>query len=135
MPWSCITCRSSRPFEQAHRRGPRHRVGAVPGFARGGEFRLIEADIIVVGGGSAGCVLANRLSEDRDCSVLLLEAGDSANGFMFRMPTGAFNLLGNTERDWMSWTEPDPSVNDRVGLWSTGRCLGGGSSINGMIYI
>jgi choline dehydrogenase len=92
------------------------------------------ADYVICGGGSAGCVLANRLSEDRSVRVVLLEAGGSAHGFWNRMPAGGMKHLG-TERDWLFTTEPDPSLNGRVGYWSAGKLLGGGSSVNGMIYI
>jgi choline dehydrogenase len=96
---------------------------------------LDTADYVIVGGGSAGCVLANRLSEDRGVSVLLLEAGEPNKGFMHRMPTGSYKLMHNARTDWMFATEPDPSINGRVGMWNSGRGLGGGSAINGMVYI
>ena len=83
----------------------------------------IIADYIVVGAGSAGCVLANRLSENRDHKVLLLEAGGPSNVFMVKMPAGSFKLIGNPETDWMFVTEPDPSINDRKGLWNAGKAL------------
>ena len=93
------------------------------------------ADYVIVGGGSAGCVLAARLSENPATSVILLEAGGSADGFMNRMPAGGMTLLGKPETDWLYQTEPDPSLNGRTSYWSAGRLLGGGSSVNGMIYI
>jgi choline dehydrogenase len=96
---------------------------------------MADADYIIVGGGSAGCVLANRLSENRDHKVVVLEAGGPSNGFMVKMPAGSFKLIGNPETDWMHVTEPDPSINDRKGLWNAGKALGGGSAINGMVYI
>lgn len=94
-----------------------------------------EADYIIVGGGSAGCVLANRLSADPAVTVLLLEAGGEASGLRHRMPVGGMSLLGKPETDWCHLTEPDPSMNGRRIPWNAGRLLGGGSSINGMIYI
>lgn len=94
-----------------------------------------EADYVIVGGGSAGSVLAARLSEDPRCRVVLLEAGPTADGFWNRVPAGGLRHLGKAERDWCFLTEPDPSLNGRRGFWSAGRMLGGGSSINGMIYI
>ena len=94
-----------------------------------------ECDYIIIGGGSAGCVLANRLSEDQACRVLLLEAGGNADRFINRMPAGGMTLLGKPETDWCHVTEPDPSLNGRQSPWSAGRLLGGGSSVNGMIYI
>jgi choline dehydrogenase len=93
------------------------------------------ADYVIVGGGAAGSVLANRLSEDRSRSVLLLEAGQPSDGFLFRMPTGSYKLLGQSEADWRHMAEPDPSINDRRVMWSAGRALGGSSAINGMVYV
>jgi choline dehydrogenase len=92
------------------------------------------ADYVVIGGGSAGCVLANRLSENPDTRVVLLEAGDRARGLLSRMPAAGMRMLG-TERDWMHLTEPDPSLNGRQVLWNAGKTLGGGSMVNGMIYV
>ncbi len=94
-----------------------------------------QAEFVIIGGGSAGCVLANRLSEDPASRVVLLEAGGTADGFMNRLPAGGLKMLGKPETDWCHITEPDPSLNGRQGFWSTGRLLGGGSSVNGMIYI
>ena len=93
------------------------------------------ADYVIAGGGSAGCVLASRLSEDPAVRVVLLEAGGPGDGFMVKMPTGAFTLLGKPAADWMYMTEPDPSLNGRKVMWTAGKMLGGGSSINGMMYI
>jgi choline dehydrogenase len=94
-----------------------------------------QADYIILGGGSAGCVLASRLSEDPTCKVVLVEAGDPSHGFVFRMPTGSYTQLGRPKADWVHMTEPDPSLNDRRGMWNAGRALGGGSAINGMVYV
>jgi choline dehydrogenase len=91
-------------------------------------------DYIIIGGGSAGCVLANRLSEDPAHRVVLLEAGPTSDGFWNRMPAGGLKHMG-TDKDWQFVTEPDPSLNGRRGYWISGRLLGGGSSVNGMIYI
>ena len=95
----------------------------------------IEVDYVIAGGGSAGCVLASRLSEDPNCTVLLLEAGGSGDGFLATMPSGSAKLLGRPKTDWMYMTEPDPSLGGRKSMWYAGKMLGGGSSINGMMYI
>lgn len=93
------------------------------------------ADYVIAGGGSAGCVLASRLSEEPACRVILLEAGGPGDGFFATMPSGSYKLLGRAKADWMYMTEPDPSLNGRRTMWMAGRMLGGGSSINGMMYI
>jgi choline dehydrogenase len=93
------------------------------------------ADYVIAGGGSAGCVIASRLSENPDCTVVLLEAGGRGDGFMVTMPAGCYTMLGRPQHDWMYMTEPDPSLNGRQVMWMAGRMLGGGSAINGMMYI
>lgn len=96
---------------------------------------LEPADYVIAGGGSAGCVLASRLSENPDCRVVLLEAGGTGDGFMVNMPAGSYTMLGKPKSDWMYMTEPDPSLNGRQVMWMAGKMLGGGSAINGMMYI
>ena len=94
-----------------------------------------EFDYIVVGAGSAGCVLANRLSVDPRNRVLLLEAGGSDNYIWIHVPVGYLYCMGNPRTDWGFKTEPVPGLNGRALNYPRGRVLGGSSSINGMIYM
>jgi choline dehydrogenase len=92
-------------------------------------------DYVVVGGGSAGCVLANRLSADPACRVLLLEAGGPDNYFWIWIPVGYLFTINNPRTDWCFKTEPEPGLNGRALNYARGRVLGGCSSINAMIYM
>ena len=92
-------------------------------------------DYIIVGAGSAGCVLANRLSADRNTRVLLLEAGPRDWHPFIHMPAGIAKLVGNKGVNWDYTTEPEPNLGNRRLWWPRGRVLGGSSSINAMCYI
>jgi choline dehydrogenase len=91
-------------------------------------------DYVIVGAGAAGCVLAARLTEDRDVRVLLLEAGGGDRNPVFGIPIMAGILLRNRYANWLYTTEPEPHLNDRVLTWPRGKVVGGSSSINGMVY-
>ncbi|MEM1412349.1 MAG: GMC family oxidoreductase N-terminal domain-containing protein, partial [Pseudomonadota bacterium] len=91
-------------------------------------------DIIIVGAGSAGCVLANRLSANPNRRVLLLEAGGKDRNPFIHMPAGLWQLRNNTRINWNYYTEPEPNLENRRLYWPRGRVLGGSSSINAMCY-
>ncbi|MBP5859043.1 choline dehydrogenase [Marivibrio halodurans] len=95
----------------------------------------LEADYVVIGAGSAGCVLANRLSEDPSVSVILLEAGGRDTNPWIHVPVGYFKTMHNPSVDWCFKTEPDPGLNGRRLEWPRGKVLGGSSSLNGLLYV
>ena len=92
-------------------------------------------DYIVIGAGSAGCVLASRLSADPDNRVLLLEAGGSDMNPWIHIPVGYFKTMHNPATDWCYKTEPDEGIAGRSLQWPCGKVLGGSSSINGLLYV
>ena len=94
-----------------------------------------EFDYVIVGAGTAGCLLANRLSADPSNRVLLIEAGGKDNYHWIHIPVGYLYCIGNPRTDWLYNTEPDPGLNGRVLRYPRGKTLGGCSSINGMIYM
>jgi len=92
-------------------------------------------DFVIVGAGSAGCVLANRLTASGRYSVLLLEAGGRDNWIWFHIPVGYLYAMGNPRADWCYRTDPIPGLNGRALAYPRGRVIGGSSAINGMIYM
>lgn len=95
----------------------------------------MEADYVIVGAGSAGCVLANRLSANPDVKVILLEAGGRDLNPWIHIPVGYFKTMHNPAVDWCYRTEPDPGLNGRQLDWPRGKVLGGSSSLNGLLYV
>ena len=91
-------------------------------------------DYVIVGAGSAGCVLANRLTENPQVKVLLLEAGNPDKSLKFKIPAGYPDLF-KTKYDWQFYTEKQSNLNNRQLYFPRGKVLGGSSSINAMIYI
>ena len=94
-----------------------------------------EYDYIVVGAGSAGCVLASRLSEDAATRVLLLEAGPADRSLWIHLPIGYGKTMWSPTYNWCFHTEPEANMNGARIYWPRGKTLGGSSSINGLIYI
>ena len=92
-------------------------------------------DYIIIGAGSAGCVLAARLTEDKDCRVLLLEAGGKDDHLYIKMPIGFLKAFLNPKLGWGYVSEPEPHLNNRRLMLPRGKVLGGSSSINGMFYM
>ena len=94
-----------------------------------------EYDYIIVGGGTSGCVLANRLTRNKHVNVLLIEAGARDDYLWIHIPVGYLHCIGNPRTDWLFNTEPDPGLGGRALIYPRGKVLGGSSSINGMIYM
>lgn len=96
---------------------------------------MTEFDYVIVGAGSAGCVLANRLSADPHRSVLLLEAGGDDRSWWLKLPIGYGHSFYNPAVNWMYDTEPDPGLDGRRAYWPRGKVLGGSSTINAMVFV
>ena len=92
-------------------------------------------DFIIVGGGTAGCVLANRLSNSGKHEVLMLEAGPADRYPWIHIPIGYAKTMFHKRYNWGFYTEPEPELHNRKLYWPRGRVLGGSSSINGLVYI
>ena len=95
----------------------------------------MEFDYVIIGAGSAGCVIANRLSANPSVSVALIEAGGEDRYPWIHIPVGYFKTMGNPKTDWCYRTQPDPGLNGRSINWPRGKVLGGSSSINGLLYV
>src|SRR3978361_1924191 len=108
-----------------------------PGSKRNNMPRRLEGDFdyIVVGAGTAGCIMANRLSATPKNRVLLLEAGGRDNWIWFHIPVGYLFAIGNPRSDWMFKTEAEPGLNGRSLNYPRGKEIGGSSAINDMIYM
>src|SRR5258708_21108967 len=99
------------------------------------DLAATQFDYVIVGGGSAGRVGAERLREDARVGVALLEAGGEAGALLVQLPVGFARLVGHKTFDWRYEQASDPSLGGRRFLWSAGKLLGGGSSINGQVFI
>ncbi len=93
-----------------------------------------EYDYVIIGAGSAGCVVANRLSADPEIRVLLIEAGPQDRNLWLKVPIGYAKTISNPSLSWNYQTAPEPELNDRSIIWPRGKVLGGSSSVNGLIY-
>ncbi len=96
---------------------------------------MADYDYIIIGAGSAGCVLANRLSADPNHSVLLIEAGGRDRHPLVQLPMLMGKLMHSRIYNWQYETEPEPELDNRRIYWPRGKALGGTSTINGMIYV
>jgi len=94
-----------------------------------------EFDVVVAGGGSAGCIVASRVSENAAVSVCLVEAGPRDRHFWIHIPLGFGKLVPDPKVNWGYKTEPEPELNNREVVWPRGKVLGGSGSINGLVFL
>ena len=94
-----------------------------------------EYDYIIVGAGSAGCVLADRLSQNGRYTIAVVEAGGPDTSLVVKIPAGAMRASGNPDFDWCYMSEPDPTRDERTDAWPRGRVVGGSSSTNGQLWV
>src|SRR6201992_205879 len=130
--WRCL---AGSPCTRCSFSGANKTGRKIPGKTKTIMSTISEYDYIVVGAGSAGCVLANRLSADGKHSVLLLEAGPKDTNLWIHLPLGSGKLFKDTPVNWMSQTEPEPGLDGRTVFQPRGKVLGGSSSINGLLYV
>ena len=97
--------------------------------------QIDHCDVVVVGAGSAGCVVAARLSERADLAVTVVEAGGSDRSIWVRMPIGYGGAFYHPTLNWRYYTEPDEGLGGRKAYWPRGKVVGGSSSINAMVYV
>ena len=127
--------RQPAPLRQGGDAGVPHRTGDARGGVMAMSSETIDADFVIVGAGSAGCVMAARLSEDPATRVVLLEAGGHDRHFWIHVPLGYGKTITDPRVNWCYETEPEPNLNGRRVFWPRGKVLGGSSSINGLVYI
>ena len=95
----------------------------------------MDADFIIIGAGSAGCVVSNRLSEDKNSKILLLENGGSDKSPLIQMPAALSYPMNMKKYDWGFMSDPEPKLNNRRLATPRGNVIGGASSINGMVFV